>query len=325
MLTQVLGLEFAELGITVNAVCPGYVNTQIMQEVFQKRGPIEGMTPEEYEKKLTARIPFGRMCEPSEVAELMTFLASDRADYITGVNLHFVAADIVEISVFHDGIGRFGVDIAGGAEIAAEDDRTDAEDSAAAAEVEGALALPGVLFKRGKAHARCCMRAGSEQQAGVEAQRNLALLGAFDPLRHNKKLLADLERLIVLLPVVFPVGIAHGRGFHLKLRLHGVEQPSTVLVVLNIEFNARNALIAFLQRGIDIVPILAVIFKEGLKIVLVFNYKSVNAEGGQPVAGLVGVFAFYSYFGVIHLCSILKIATAPHFLVPLGSTILKSD
>lgn len=87
MLTQVLGLEFAELGITVNAVCPGYVNTQIMQEVFQKRGPIEGMTPEEYEKKLTARIPFGRMCEPSEVAELMTFLASDRADYITGVTV----------------------------------------------------------------------------------------------------------------------------------------------------------------------------------------------------------------------------------------------
>lgn len=87
MLTQILGLEFAELGITVNAVCPGYVNTEMMQEVFQKRGPIEGMTPEEYEKTLTARIPFGRMCEPEEVAELMTFLASDRADYITGVTV----------------------------------------------------------------------------------------------------------------------------------------------------------------------------------------------------------------------------------------------
>lgn len=87
MLTQILGLEFAELGITVNAVCPGYVNTEMMQEVFQKRGPIEGMTPAEYEAALTARIPFGRMCEPSEVAELMTFLASDRADYITGVTV----------------------------------------------------------------------------------------------------------------------------------------------------------------------------------------------------------------------------------------------
>ena len=154
------------------------------------------------------------------------------------------------------------------------------------------------------------MRAGSEQQTGVEAQRNSAHFGAVDPLRHDKELFADLERLIVLLPVILPVGVAHGRGFHLKLRLHGIEQPRAVLVILNIEFNARNALIAFLERGIDIVPILAVIFKEGLEIVLVFDDKAVNAEGGEPVAGFVGVFAFYRYFGVIHLCSILKTAPA---------------
>lgn len=87
MLTQVLGLELAQYGISVTAVCPGYVNTEMMQEVFQKRGPLEGMSPDAYREKLTGGIPFGRMCEPTEVAELMTFLASDRAEYITGVTV----------------------------------------------------------------------------------------------------------------------------------------------------------------------------------------------------------------------------------------------
>jgi NAD(P)-dependent dehydrogenase (short-subunit alcohol dehydrogenase family) len=87
MMTQVLGLELAQHGISVTAVCPGYVNTQMMQEVFQKRGPIEGMTPEEYEKSLTDLVPIKRLAEPSEIADFILFLSSERADYITGVSL----------------------------------------------------------------------------------------------------------------------------------------------------------------------------------------------------------------------------------------------
>ncbi|MDO4174904.1 MAG: SDR family oxidoreductase [Eubacteriales bacterium] len=86
-LTQVLGLEYAEYGISVAAVCPGYVNTEMVQEVFQKRSLVEGKTPEEYEKELTAGVAMGRMCEPEEVADLMAFLAGGRADYITGVTV----------------------------------------------------------------------------------------------------------------------------------------------------------------------------------------------------------------------------------------------
>lgn len=86
-LTQVLGLEYAEHGISVSAVCPGYVNTEMVQEVFQKRAHLEGMTPEEYEKTLTGSVPMGRMCEPEEVADLMAFLAGGRANYITGVTV----------------------------------------------------------------------------------------------------------------------------------------------------------------------------------------------------------------------------------------------
>lgn len=84
MFTQVLALELAEYGITVNCICPGYVNTDIMQRVFIERGPLEGMTPEEYEKKLCSGVPLGRMAEPQEIGEFLAFLASGQADYITG-------------------------------------------------------------------------------------------------------------------------------------------------------------------------------------------------------------------------------------------------
>lgn len=86
-MTQVLGLELAQYGISVTAICPGYVNTEMVQEVFQKRSIVEGMTPEEYEKTLTKDVALKRMCEPSEVAELMAFLAGGRGDYITGVTV----------------------------------------------------------------------------------------------------------------------------------------------------------------------------------------------------------------------------------------------
>lgn len=86
-LTQVLGLEYAQYGISVSAVCPGYVNTEMVQEVFQKRSLVEGKTPQEYEKELTRDVAMGRMCEPEEVADLMAFLAGGRADYITGVTV----------------------------------------------------------------------------------------------------------------------------------------------------------------------------------------------------------------------------------------------
>lgn len=87
MLTQILGLELAQYGICVNSVCPGYVNTEMIQQVFQKRGPLEGMTPKEYEKTLTDTVPMNRMAEPEEIADLMLFLSSDKANYITGVSL----------------------------------------------------------------------------------------------------------------------------------------------------------------------------------------------------------------------------------------------
>lgn len=87
MLTQVFALELAQYGINVNAVCPGYIDTEIMQRVFRERGPIEGMTPKQYEEKLLERVPLRRMAEPEEIGEFIAFLASEKSSYITGVSL----------------------------------------------------------------------------------------------------------------------------------------------------------------------------------------------------------------------------------------------
>ena len=49
--------------------------------------PYEGMTPEEFEKMRTDEIPLGRLAEPEEIADLMYFLSSDKANYITGCTI----------------------------------------------------------------------------------------------------------------------------------------------------------------------------------------------------------------------------------------------
>lgn len=87
MLTQVLGLELAGHDISVTAVCPGYVRTELVLQVFAERGPLMGMTPEAYEKTLTDGVPMKRMAGAEEIADFMVFLSTDQASYITGVSL----------------------------------------------------------------------------------------------------------------------------------------------------------------------------------------------------------------------------------------------
>jgi 3-oxoacyl-(acyl-carrier-protein) reductase len=73
-LTKTLALEFARYGdITVNAVAPGFVNTEMMRTI-----------PEKVMQRIVESIPFHRLAEPDEVANLIAYLASDKAKYITG-------------------------------------------------------------------------------------------------------------------------------------------------------------------------------------------------------------------------------------------------
>ena len=79
MMTRVLACEWAHLGIRVNAVAPGYVETQLVAALIAD-GKVDA-------GRIRARTPLGRMAAPEEIARVVAFLASDDASYVTGAVL----------------------------------------------------------------------------------------------------------------------------------------------------------------------------------------------------------------------------------------------
>jgi NAD(P)-dependent dehydrogenase (short-subunit alcohol dehydrogenase family) len=78
-LTKAAAMEYAKSGIRVNAVCPGYVETPLVQVSFDR---IEG-----YRDRVAARHPMDRLGQPSEIAEAVLWLSSDAASFVTGHNM----------------------------------------------------------------------------------------------------------------------------------------------------------------------------------------------------------------------------------------------
>jgi acetoacetyl-CoA reductase len=72
--TKALAQEGARAGITVNAICPGYIGTEMVRAV----------DPKILNEKVIPQIPVGRLGEPEEIARCVVFLASDEAGFITG-------------------------------------------------------------------------------------------------------------------------------------------------------------------------------------------------------------------------------------------------
>lgn len=72
--TRALAQEGAAKGITVNAICPGYIGTEMVRAIPQ----------EVLDKRIIPQIPVGRLGEPEEIARCVVFLASDDAGFITG-------------------------------------------------------------------------------------------------------------------------------------------------------------------------------------------------------------------------------------------------
>ena len=72
-LTKTAALEYADDKIRVNAVCPGFIKTKMTEDAMRRRGD-----------EILAMVPAGRMGEPEEIAEMVVWLCSERASFVTG-------------------------------------------------------------------------------------------------------------------------------------------------------------------------------------------------------------------------------------------------
>lgn len=86
-MAKTLATEFGPYSITVNNIAPGRIDTERVRSLDRNRASALGISEEEARQAQIKNIPLGRYGEPSELAALAVFLASDRASYITGTTI----------------------------------------------------------------------------------------------------------------------------------------------------------------------------------------------------------------------------------------------
>lgn len=94
-LTRALALETAKAGVTVNAVCPGYVDTDMTQETIRNIVQKTGVTPAEAEAQIAATNPQARLIQPAEIAAAVVWLAQADSGSITGQSIAVAGGEIM--------------------------------------------------------------------------------------------------------------------------------------------------------------------------------------------------------------------------------------
>ncbi|HTX54241.1 MAG TPA: SDR family NAD(P)-dependent oxidoreductase [Candidatus Baltobacteraceae bacterium] len=93
--TRALALEVVDRGITVNAICPGWVETEMARSGMRATGASMGISENEFRKQALAAVPIQRILQPKEIADLVLYLVSDAASGMTGQALNLCGGQVM--------------------------------------------------------------------------------------------------------------------------------------------------------------------------------------------------------------------------------------
>jgi NAD(P)-dependent dehydrogenase (short-subunit alcohol dehydrogenase family) len=87
-ITRCVALEASPYAVTVNAICPGFIQTDMVEELKAQVSQSTGLSPEDMVKAALTRVPLGRVLNPSEIAGLAVYLGSSESSGMTGQSIH---------------------------------------------------------------------------------------------------------------------------------------------------------------------------------------------------------------------------------------------